>query len=78
MVKPTLPVSQEQQEALSAAFAEYLQGHLYICHRDESAWAEGTMGLDDFSPAAESEEVLDSLVEIALTSLGLLIEPKES
>lgn len=57
--------------ALGDEIREYLSGHLYVCGRDESAWGYGTMGLDDFSPASENEDVVDSLVQIALEKLGL-------
>lgn len=44
---------------------QYLDGHLYVCTRHESAWQHGTMGLDDFEPAWGNEDVIESLVDIA-------------
>jgi hypothetical protein len=51
-----------QPVALRDALADILGG-VYVCDRAWSAWGVGTMTQDDFYPAAESDEVLDSLVE---------------
>jgi hypothetical protein len=51
-----------QPVALRDALADSL-GSVYVCDRVWSAWGVGTMTQDDFYPAAESDEVLDSLVE---------------
>lgn len=65
-----LPISREARERLENEFYEYLGDEIYACGRVHEAWAVGTMGLDDFSLAREDQDVLDSLVEIALKSLG--------
>lgn len=61
----TPEVDEAETTKLRDAFADYLDGHLYLCSRHESAWKYGTMSLDDFSPAAEDEDILQALVEIA-------------
>jgi len=60
-------VAKPSREALRDAFAAALTG-VYCCTRVWSAWQVGTMDQDDFIPAAECEEVLDSLVDAAFTS----------
>jgi len=35
---------------------------IYSCSRDWTAWSYGTMGLDDFSLAAEDPDIAESLV----------------
>jgi len=60
----THPPQRTEQEpvALREALAEAL-GCVYVCDKTWSAWGVGTMTQNDFYFAAESEEVLDSLVE---------------
>lgn len=53
------------REALRDEFRSYLGDEIYVCSRDHSAWSHGTMGLDDFSLAAEDDEIVESLVQIA-------------
>lgn len=62
------PAQRTEQEivALREALASSLDG-VYVCDRAWSAWSVGTMSEDDFYPASESDEVLDSLVS-AVTS----------
>jgi hypothetical protein len=48
--------------ALRDALAGALSS-VYVCGRVWDAWSVGTMTEDDFQPAAECDEVLDSLVE---------------
>ena len=43
---------------------EYFQGSMYWCERHESAWGHGTMGLDDFVPAWDDWDILDSIADI--------------
>jgi len=72
-VAPTVelrPISKEAREHLENEFYDYLGQEIYSCGRVYEAWGVGTMGLDDFSLAREDQDVLDSLVEIALKSLG--------
>ena len=57
---PAAPV--QEPVALRDALADSLGG-VYVCNRAWSAWGVGTMTQDDFYPAAESDDVLDSLVE---------------
>jgi len=64
------PITKEARERLENEFYEYLGDEIYACGRVHEAWAVGTMGLDDFSLAREDQDILDSLVEIALKSLG--------
>ena len=64
------PVAADRDK-LAEAFAEYLGTEVYWCHRDYSAWAHGTMSLDDFWLARDDDEVIDSLIEIALESAGV-------
>ena len=53
------------EEDLRKAFREYLGQEMYWCSRDHTAWAHGTMSLDDFTLAAEDDDIVDSLVDIA-------------
>lgn len=77
MIIPAVPVktiNEATRTALGDEIREYLSGHLYVCGRVEEAWSYGTMSLDDFSPAADNEDVVQSLVEIALEKLGFAVE----
>lgn len=56
----------DAREALRDEFRSYLGDEIYVCSRDHSAWPHGTMGLDDFSLAAQDDEIIESLVGIAL------------
>jgi hypothetical protein len=56
------PKPEQEPVALRTALADAL-GCVYVCNRTWSAWGVGTMTQDDFYPAAESDDVLDSLVE---------------
>ncbi len=59
-------VQPEQEPVeLRTALAETLGG-VYVCDRTWSAWGVGTMTQDDFYPAAESDDVLDSLVQAVI------------
>lgn len=59
--KALAPLTDEQ---MRDAFAHALTD-VYVCTRVWSAWSYGTMTEDDFSPASECDEVLDSLVQAA-------------
>lgn len=48
------------------AVADVLSEVVYCCTRDWSAWQVNTMTESDFHPAAEDEELLDSIVEAVL------------
>lgn len=56
------PAPMVSGEILRDAFAQALVG-VYVCGRVWEAWQVGTMTEDDFQPASECDEVLDSLVE---------------
>jgi hypothetical protein len=58
----TTPPAQPAPVALRDALAGALSS-VYVCGRVWDAWSVGTMTEDDFQPAAECDEVLDSLVE---------------
>jgi hypothetical protein len=47
---------------LREAIAEVLRDTTYSCGRVWQAWQYNTMTEDDFSPAWEDDELLDSLV----------------
>jgi len=51
-----------KDDAIRDALAEGLSEVAYLCGRVWEAWDYGTMGEDDFAPASEDEEFLDSLV----------------
>ena len=57
-------------EELREAFAQSLTS-TYVCGRVWSAWGYGTMSEDDFSPASECDELLDSLVQAVRQKAGL-------
>lgn len=60
-VQEMAPMPTERDE-LRDALAEVL-GDVYVCSRVWEAWNVGTMTQDDFSPASEDEDLLDSLIE---------------
>jgi len=64
------PITKEARERLEKGLYDYLGEEIYTCGRVHEAWSFGTMGLDDFSLAREDDDVLDSLVEVALEALG--------
>lgn len=56
------------REAMAEKFRTYLGDGVYVCSRDASAWAHGTMTLEDFEVlASEDDDTIESLVEIALS-----------
>ena len=57
-------------EELREAFAQSLTS-TYVCGRVWNAWGYGTMSEDDFSPASECDELLDSLVQAVRQKAGL-------
>ena len=66
-IKEALAQPEQELVELRTALAEAL-GDVYVCGRTWSAWGVGTMTQDDFYPAAESDEVLDSLVQAVATA----------
>lgn len=40
----------------------------YVCSRVWEAWEVGTMSSQDFSPASEDEEIVDSLIDAVLAA----------
>lgn len=64
------PVSKKARERLEKALFDYLGHEIYNCYRSEEGWTYGTMSLEDFSLARDDQETMDSLVEIALETLG--------
>lgn len=62
------PAPSADRNKLAEEFAEYLGTEFYWCNRDHSAWAHGTMSLDDFELARDIEAVIESLVDIALAA----------
>jgi hypothetical protein len=57
------PITEVRREQLRDAFSEALTDSAYVCTRVWSAWGYGTMSEDDFTPANECEELLDSLID---------------
>ena len=57
-------------EELREAFAQNLGG-TYVCTRVWIAWSYGTMSEDDFYPASESDDLLDSLVQAVRQKAGM-------
>ena len=62
VIKQDLAVPVQEPVALRDALVDSL-GCVYVCDRVWSAWSVGTMTQDDFFPAAESDDVLNALVE---------------
>ena len=62
----TPPLPEQEPGALRDALAGALGG-VYGCSRTWSAWGIGTMSQCDFYPAAESDELLDELVQAVAT-----------
>ena len=67
---PHADVPMLTDEELREAFAQNLSD-TYVCSRVWSAWSYGTMSEDDFSPASECDELLDSLVQAVRQKVGL-------
>lgn len=67
---PHADVPMLTDEELREAFAQSLTS-TYVCGRVWSAWGYGTMSEDDFSPASECDELLDSLVQAVRQKAGL-------
>lgn len=69
MAAPILEANNEsaRYQAIRAAVAASLTG-VYYCDRTWTAWAAGTMNQDDFSPAAEVDEVLDEITTAVISA----------
>lgn len=63
------PVAPPTDEALREVFAQCLTS-TYVCGRVWSAWGVSTMSEDDFSPASECDELLDSLIQAVRQKAG--------
>lgn len=57
------------RERVRDAVARALHG-IYYCGRVWDAWDIGTMGEDDFTPAAEVDGVLDEIIDAAIGQMG--------
>jgi len=66
-------IDQAKADELREAFASYLGQEIYSCDRVYEGWSEGTMSLEDFSLAREDDDIIESLVEIALGKLGFAL-----
>ena len=66
---PPADVPMLTDEELREAFAQNLGG-TYVCTRVWSAWSYGAMSEDDFYPASESDDLLDSLVLVVRQKAG--------
>lgn len=52
------------QEKFLDEIYKYFTDTIYVCTRDKSAWGYGTMRLDDFERAWESDDVMNSIGDI--------------
>lgn len=52
------------QDEIRKELGEYFQDSVYWCERVPEAWSYGTMSLEDFVPAWEDDDILDSILEI--------------
>ena len=66
-------IDQAKADELREAFANYLGEEIYSCDRVYEGWSVGTMSLEDFSLAREDDDIIESLVEIALGKLGFTL-----
>lgn len=62
-------LNEAQRAAVRDAIAGALTG-VYYCGRVWSAWGIGTMSQDDFTPAANVDEVLDALTDAAVEGMA--------
>jgi hypothetical protein len=62
-------LTDELRERVRDAVAQALDG-IYYCGRVWSAWQVNTMREDDFTPAAEVDDVLDGIVDAALSEVA--------
>lgn len=70
------PPGTQESVALKDALAEALTS-VYVCGRVWEAWQYGTMSESDFQPAAECDEVLDSLVEAVTKATPPAAQPAQ-
>lgn len=61
----------DPKEYLKSQVTEALRGTL-VCTRSWSAWSLGTMSEEDFSLACEDDDLVNSIVETVIQSLGIL------
>lgn len=61
----------DPKEYLKSQVAEAM-GDTLVCTRTWSAWGYGTMSEEDFFPACEDDELVNSIVETVLESLTIL------
>lgn len=52
------------REQIERELEEYLKDHLYVCTRSPEAWQYGTMTLEDFVPAWDDWDIIESILEI--------------
>ena len=57
-----------EREALRTAVLSAFHDDVLICTRVWEAWGYGTMTADDFTPAIESDEFIDSLMDAVLAA----------
>lgn len=58
-------------EAVAEAVRATLDAQdLWACTRDWSAWGHGTMGADDFEPAAGDDDIVQEIAEAVLVALA--------
>lgn len=61
----------DPKEYLRLQVAEAM-GDTLVCTRTWSAWGYGTMSEEDFYPAGEENDLVDSIVETVIQSLSIL------
>lgn len=67
-VTKTVEPSEYAKDAVRDAVAQAL-GDVYCCTRVWNAWSYGTMGPDDFHPAAEDDDVLSAVTDAAMAAM---------
>lgn len=62
------------REQVKEELAAYFEDSVYWCGRVPEAWSYGTMTIEDFSPAWDDEDILESILEICEGTLADHVE----
>lgn len=73
--QPTLPLSDEQINAVREAVAQAIGGDAYDCTRVWHAWNVGTMTQDDFCGIADDSDRVEEIADAAISAVFLSAAP---
>lgn len=52
------------REEVTQELSEYFKDSVYWCERVPEAWSYGTMSLEDFIPAWDDDDILESVLDL--------------